>query len=87
MRKTEVLNDPVRARRGALTDIEDIDAADLVAIHTADPSTSGGLHWEFGYSFAKKKDIAIIGPPVNVFFALPNIMQFDYWADFLNYLR
>ena len=79
--------DPVRALRGAITDLEDIEKSDLVAIFTETPSSSGGLHVELGYSIARRKDIAVIGPRPNVFFTWPRIQMFRTVEEFMNYLK
>ena len=54
----------------ACKDLDDIDEADVVLVVTDVPSTTGGLHVEFGYAYAKGKRVIVCGPRVNVFQAL-----------------
>ena len=42
-------------------------------------SSTGGFHVEFGYALGKGKSVDIIGPQLNVFYALagmPNVRHF-----------
>jgi hypothetical protein len=89
MDATDVAADPIRARQGSNRDLLDIGYAELIAVFTDVPSSTGGLHVEFGYALAGTKPIHIIGPRLNVFYApnYPRIQQFNYASEWFDYLR
>lgn len=66
-----MVTDMSMARRHARQDIDDIDRSDMVVIFTKWPSSTGGLHWEYGYCFGQRKRVVVVGPIISVFFALP----------------
>ena len=49
----------------------------MVIVFTGEPSTSGGLHTEFGMALALKKRLILVGPRENVFHTLPEV---EYYA-------
>jgi nucleoside 2-deoxyribosyltransferase len=66
----------VERELAALTDLADLDEADIVLSFTHQKGTltkGGGRHVEFGYSYAKGKKLIIIGERENVFHHLPNV--------------
>jgi hypothetical protein len=63
--------------------LEDIKQADVVAVFTDAPSSTGGYHVELGYALGLGKRIEIVGPALNVFHALPQITRHATVADFL----
>jgi nucleoside 2-deoxyribosyltransferase len=67
----------------ALTDLQDINECDVAVVFTDKPSTTGGFYTEFGYAYAIRKKIVVIGPRRNIFMMLPNIMHFEDWNAFL----
>ncbi len=70
-------------------DLRDLDAAESVIFFSEAPMgsrTRGGKHVEFGYALAKGKRIYIVGPCVNVFHHLPQIIQRFEFADILGLL-
>jgi nucleoside 2-deoxyribosyltransferase len=75
---------------GSSMDIADIDEADTVITFTQPRgsfNSGGGRHFELGYAFAKKKPIVLIGPREIVFHHLPQIMRYDNFDKFLEYMR
>ena len=49
-------------------DLLDIERSDALLILTEYPSTSGGLHVEFGIALARRIPVYVVGPLLNVFF-------------------
>lgn len=69
------------------TDLQDIDAAWACIFFTDVPSTTGGMHVEFGYALAQSKVTILVGKPVNIFHKKA-MYQFNTWEDFLKgYVR
>lgn len=69
---------PIDCASEAQQDLQGIDRAGVVVfINNAGPSTSGGMHLEFGYALAKKKEILILGLPTSVFHYLTDIYHFS----------
>ena len=71
----------------ALVDEEDVIAADVVINFTEEPRTPrtrGGRHVEFGIGRALGKQLVVIGPRENVFHYLPEVEQYDTWAQYRN---
>jgi nucleoside 2-deoxyribosyltransferase len=67
-------------------DIGDIDRADMVIFFAEDPTVGikrGGRHVEFGYAWAMRKHIAVIGPKENVFHYLKRVEHFDSLETFI----
>lgn len=64
-----------------VSDLEDIDAADTLIAFTGIPSTTGGMHVEFGYALAKGKRLVIVGPYANIFHRQAHI-RFETWESF-----
>jgi nucleoside 2-deoxyribosyltransferase len=70
----------------AQIDLRDIDAAEALIFFSESPAgsrTRGGKHVEFGYALAKGKRVFIVGPPVNVFHHLPEVIQRLQFEDLL----
>lgn len=63
--------------------LDDIKRADAVVVFTSAPSSTGGYHVEFGYALGLDKLIEVVGPPLNVFHALPSVTRHVTVADFL----
>jgi len=63
--------------------LDDIKRADVVAVFTDAPSSTGGYHVEFGYALGLDKPIEVVGPPLNVFHALTLVTRHATAADFL----
>jgi hypothetical protein len=63
--------------------LDDIKRADVVAVFTDAPSTTGGYHVELGYALGLGKPIQVVGPVLNVFHTLPSIIRHASIADFL----
>lgn len=62
----------------ARIDLRDVDGADALIFFSESPAgsrTRGGKHVEFGYALARGKRIFLVGPCVNVFHHLPEIIQ------------
>lgn len=71
-----------RASRYASEDSEDLTAADAVVVFTEPPRkelTRGGRHVEFGMALALQKRLFVVGPPENVFYALPQVEVYSTW--------
>jgi len=85
----DVARDPDKAIKGASRDLLDINTADLVAVFTYAPSTTGGFHVEFGYALSRAKPVDIIGPSPNVFYSLdmPEVRHFDNTVDWFDQLQ
>ena len=70
------------ASRYASEDSEDLTAADAVVVFTEHPRkelTRGGRHVEFGMALALQKRLFVVGPPENVFYALPQVEVYCTW--------
>jgi nucleoside 2-deoxyribosyltransferase len=70
----------------AAIDLRDIDEAEAVIFFSESPEgsrTRGGKHVEFGYALARGKQIFLVGPPVNVFHHLPQVVQRLKFEDLL----
>lgn len=68
----------------ARIDLRDVDAADALVFFSDSPAgsrTRGGKHVEFGYALARGKKIFIVGPCVNVFNHLPEVIQRHEFED------
>lgn len=73
----------------AQIDLCDLDAADAMVFFSESPEgsrTRGGKHVEFGYALAKGKLIFIVGPCVNVFHHLPEVVQRFHFEDVIGLL-
>jgi hypothetical protein len=70
MGPADIARDPGKAVLGCKRDLIDIADADLVAVFTDVPSSTGGFHVEYGYALALPRAIDIIGPKPNVFYAI-----------------
>ena len=70
----------------AQEDLADLRAADLVISFTERPRSNhsrGGRHVEFGLALAWGKRLIIVGPRENVFYCLPEVVQYSTWPDLL----
>ena len=45
------------------------------------PSTSGGLHAEFGMALALRKRLILVGPRENIFHTLPQVEHREGWPQ------
>lgn len=67
---------PEFATGAALTDLHDIDEAQVVLFFSESKLTPrGGRHVEFGYALAKGKFIYVIGPKENIFHYNPMVVS------------
>lgn len=76
-------------QRYAITDLEDVDRADCLVFFSIEPTQSffrGGRHVEFGYAYAKGKEIIVVGPQENIFHHLPQIER-KTWPETVYYLE
>jgi nucleoside 2-deoxyribosyltransferase len=77
-------------QRFATEDIEDLDRADWIVNFTEGELRKncgrGGRHAEFGYAYAKKKNLLIVGPREHVFHSLPGVLHFTGWERAIGYL-
>lgn len=83
------LNDctPEHNLRVARIDLDDIDEADVVIFHSADPlvgTPRGGRHVEFGYAMGVGKRLVVIGGRENIFHFLPAVQHYATITEFLN---
>lgn len=75
----------------AKVDLSDIDEADVMVCFTEGPGEQpgrarGGRHVEFGYAFANRMEIHIVGPVENIFYGLPWLVVHETWPECLRYL-
>ena len=95
-KNTEV---PEHGRLFAQDDCDDLIKSDIVICFSEVPNTvlgTGGRHVELGLTLmfnywmdsigAKRKNILLVGPRENVFYCLPDIIQFTTWEDCMKYL-
>ena len=62
----------------ALRDLEEITDADAVMLfNNGVVSTTGGMHFEMGFSYAMSKPLFVLGERSSVFYNLPSIKQFN----------
>lgn len=63
---------------------EDIERADVLIVFTdeSEGACRGGHHVELGFAFADGKDIAVIGPRINLFHYHGDVNHFASWAEF-----
>jgi hypothetical protein len=64
-------------------DYLDIERSDVVAVFTAVPSTTGGLHFEAGLARGMGKRVIVVGPKGNVFHYMNSIEQVKDAAELL----
>jgi nucleoside 2-deoxyribosyltransferase len=83
----EIASSPDSAAAGAWVDIYDIDRSELVVVFADVPSSTGGYHFEFGFAIGRGKNVAAVGPNLNVFFSLPLVGNFPNWPEFLRWLK
>ena len=72
---------PALGIQHARNDSQDLAEADAVIVVTGEPSTSGGLHAEFGMALALKKRLILVGPRENVFHTLPQVEHYASWSQ------
>lgn len=84
----EIETERLQAIQGARMSMRDIENANLVAVFTDVPSTTGGLHFEMGYAMGRHKYIVLVGPMTTVFCAHPRILE-DFATDdeFVNWVK
>jgi len=71
-------NTPDEALKYATEDLADLRAADMIVVWNPKSfhgSGRGGRHVELGYAIACGKPIILVGPPENVFYYLPDIIE------------
>lgn len=69
----------------AQDDLDDIRRCDTVVSFTESGlHPRGSRHVEFGIALAMEKMLVVIGPVENVFHALPRVLVFPTFADFLS---
>lgn len=88
MTAAQIQERTVEAADFANTDLADIDECHFfIAFTEAENGDSkGGRHVEFGYALCQGKELIIIGPRENVFYALAH-QQYDTWEAFLESLE
>lgn len=64
-----------------LKDIQDINICFGALFFTDVPSTTGGMHVEFGYSLARGRTLIIVGPLRNIFHRQAHY-HFSEWEHF-----
>lgn len=70
----------------AMADFEDVDGAEMVISFThprGTLTTGGGRHAEFGYGYARGKQMIVIGERENVFHHLPGVEVYPDITSFL----
>ena len=72
--------DPSMGASFASADLVHVRNAHVFLCFTDKPSTTGGLHVEFGYALAEGLLPVIVGPVLNIFMALPSVVRFDRWG-------
>lgn len=83
---TETLNsDPELFASYADTDIEDVQAADILVSFTGQGG-KGGRHVEFGLALAQGKRLILVGPREHVFHTLPQVEACSGLDDLLKIL-
>jgi hypothetical protein len=79
--ESQMNSDPAACAPYAQADLEDLMAADTVAIFTQfGPSGTGGRHVELGVALACSKRIIVVGPRENILMTLPQIEHFPDWS-------
>jgi nucleoside 2-deoxyribosyltransferase len=63
-------DDPSELMMEALSDVEGVERADLVVAFTDTPSTTGGMHVEWGIALGLEKHTALVGPETCLFHTL-----------------
>lgn len=66
----------------AVKDLADIDEASNVIFFTDVPSTTGGMHVEFGYALAQKKYLIVVGIKYSNIFQHECHLRYFSWNDF-----
>jgi hypothetical protein len=79
--------DPAHCAKYAKVDLDDLAAADMVVNFTsADGGGKGGRHWEMGWAYAARKQLALVGPREHVFHTLPDVRWFPDFEAFMAWL-
>lgn len=76
--------------RFAKEDFEDLLHSGVVISFTEKPrsvNSRGGRHVEFGIAIGLGKKCVVIGPRENVFHCLPEIIVYEKWSDYFDYLK
>jgi nucleoside 2-deoxyribosyltransferase len=73
------------AARVARADLAEIDVAQVIVALTqdCDDKIPGGMHVEFGYAMARGLRLVVVGPRMNVFHYLPDVIHYDTIDAFL----
>ena len=75
------IKDPLSGAMFAKADLEDIRCSHVFLCFTTADSTTGGYHVELGYALAIRLVPIIVGPPRNIFHALPGVVKFGAWGE------
>ena len=76
--------EPELAGKFAMEDVNDLRAADVVIAFTEEPAanwTRGGRHVEFGIAVEAGKNVYVVGPRENIFYALPQVKHYPTWSE------
>ena len=67
----------------ARADFREIRGSDVLVLWDEEPSTSGGMHVEFGIALADGLDIIVVGPrqTTNPFHYLPRVKRVNTWGE------
>ncbi len=79
-----------RPQTEAEKDLEDISEADIVLSKTLNRGelfTGGGRHIEFGYAYAKGKDLINVGGYESVFHKLPQVLTVKTIQEAIEYIN
>lgn len=71
----------------AETDLSEVEKADAVLLMNWFPSSSGGMHFETGWAYAKGKPIYVIGASTCVFHQLTGVTRLLSVFDFLQHAK
>ena len=77
----EAIRDPLAGSQFAKADLEDIRCSHVFLCFTTADSSTGGYHVELGYALATRLVPIIVGPPRNIFHALPGVVKFGAWGE------
>ena len=88
--KAEAKEKAAKAQAEAEKDLEDINRADIVLSKTLNRGelfTGGGRHIEFGYAYAKGKDLINVGGYESVFHKLPQVVTVEKIEDAIEWIN
>ena len=64
-----------------IAEIAEVDALILLTEPALVTPTRGGAHVEFGIALALGRHVAIVGPRMNAFHTLPQVVHFEHWPE------